>query len=71
MIRLFLYVDKPTVKERLEIKGTDPEWIDHILNHYTDEVGYRKSCEHVFQNLNVTDTRNQIKEVIRRYRPDL
>lgn len=71
VIRLFLYVDKPTVRERLESKGTEPELIDHILSHYTEEVGYRKLCEHIFQNLDITETRNQIKEVIRTYRPEI
>lgn len=66
-IRIFLYVDKQTVSERLESKGINYEIIDSYLSHYTDEVTYRKSCEHVIENISLPRTVEQIKTIISGY----
>jgi guanylate kinase len=67
VIRIFLYVDKNTVSERLESKGAPFEVIDSYLRHYTEEVTYRKSCEHVIENLSLERTVQQIKAIIDSY----
>jgi guanylate kinase len=67
VVRIFLYVDKQTVRERLESKGTRYEVIEHYLDHYMDEVTYRKQCEHVFENLDLKRTVDQIREAVKIY----
>ena len=67
VIRLFLYVDKQTVRERLEAKGTSFSIIESYLDHYMDEVMYRKQCEHVFENMELTKTLAALQTVIRGY----
>jgi guanylate kinase len=66
-IRIFLYVDKNTVSERLESKGTHYEIIDSYLRHYSEEVTYRKTCEHVIENLSLERTAQQIRAIIDSY----
>ncbi|MEV5029338.1 guanylate kinase [Paenibacillus sp. LPE1-1-1.1] len=66
-IRIFLYVDKKTVSERLESKGTSYEIINSYLSHYSEEVTYRKSCEHIIENLSLERTAQQIRAIIDSY----
>ncbi|CAM4054145.1 guanylate kinase [Paenibacillus alkaliterrae] len=66
-IRIFLYVDKKTVSERLESKGTSYEIIDSYLSHYSEEVTYRKACEHVIENRSLASTIEQIKKIVNSY----
>lgn len=67
VIRIFIYVDKQTVRERLESKGTSYEVVNAYLDHYPDEVTYRKSCEHVIENVELSRTLEQLREIIRSY----
>lgn len=64
VVRLFLYVDKRTVKERLETKGLPVDVIDRYLGLYTEEVVYRKQCEHVIENVTVNRSLEQIRTAI-------
>lgn len=66
-IRIFLYVDKKTVQERLESKGMPYGVIDSYLSHYGDEVTYRKQCEHVIENVKIEDTIAQVREIVQSY----
>ncbi|GFN33373.1 guanylate kinase [Paenibacillus xylaniclasticus] len=63
-VRIFLYTDKTTVRERLESKGLSFETIDRYLNNYTEEVIYRKQCEHVIENTELIPTLARIREAI-------
>jgi len=65
VVRIFIYVDKQTLRERLESKGTSFEVIEQYLNHYTDEVMYRTTCEYVFENLEVNRTVELICEAMK------
>lgn len=67
VIRIFLYVDKATVQERLEAKGMSYEVIDRYLAHYNDEVTYRKQCEHVILNADLNKTVQQVRDIVGRY----
>jgi guanylate kinase len=67
VIRIFLYVAKRTVTERLEAKGMPYEVIDRYLSHYTDEVTYRKECEHVIENINLERTAKIIRGIVEDY----
>ena len=64
VIRLFIYVDKQTVRERLESKGMSFEVIDRYLDQYTEEVAYRKQCEHTIENVALVRTLEQIRTAI-------
>jgi len=67
VIRLFLYVDKQTVRERLEAKGTRYSVIESYLNHYPEEVLYRKQCEHVFENVEISRTLAALRTAFKDY----
>ena len=64
VVRIFIYVDKTTVRERLESKGTPYDVVERYLDHYTEEVTYRSKCEHVFENVNADRTVDLIKKAI-------
>jgi len=63
-VRLFIYVNKQTVKERLESNGASDEVISKYLNNYTEEVTYRKDCEHVFENFDLAETIANVKKAV-------
>ncbi|MEC0230932.1 guanylate kinase [Paenibacillus alba] len=60
-VRLFIYVSKQTIMERLLAHNTSTDVIDHYMNHYIEEVSYRKDCEHVFENMDLNETINKVK----------
>lgn len=64
VIRLFIYVDKGTVRERLESKGMSYDVVERYLEQYPEEVVYRKQCEHVIENVELTRTLEQIRVAI-------
>jgi guanylate kinase len=66
-IRLFIYVEKHTVRERLEARGESFEVIEHYMQHYTEEVTYRKDCEHVYENIDLNHTMELVKKTIESY----
>lgn len=66
VVRLFIYVDKTTVRERLETKGTPYDVVERYLDHYTEEVTYRSKCEHIFENVNADRTVELIKKAVSR-----
>lgn len=68
VIRIFLYVEKRLVKERLEEKGMSYEIMNSYLSHYTDEVTYRKECEHVIENVDAERTAAFIRDIVARYK---
>ncbi|RJE84761.1 guanylate kinase [Paenibacillus sp. 1011MAR3C5] len=67
VVRIFLYVEKRLVKERLEEKGMSYEIMNSYLNHYTDEVTYRKECEHVIENVDAERTAAFIRDLVAGY----
>ncbi|WP_256758649.1 guanylate kinase [Cohnella sp. WQ 127256] len=68
LVRIFIYVDKQTVRERLESKGAPYEVIENYLDHYSEEVTYRKVCEHVFENVDLNRTVEMISEAVKSYK---
>lgn len=67
VVRIFLYVDKRTVRERLEAKGTDYGIIERYLDHYTEEVMYRNACEAVVQNMDLDETLDKLRTILTDY----
>lgn len=65
VIRIFIYVSKQTLTERLESKGFNVELIDQYVQDYADEVTYRKSCEHVFENLKLQQTIDHVTQFLK------
>ncbi|WP_373231892.1 guanylate kinase [Cohnella sp.] len=68
VVRIFIYVDKQSVRERLESNGTGYEVIDSYLEHYMEEVTYRKMCEYVFENVELGRTVDHICEAMKNYK---
>lgn len=66
VIRVFIYVDKTTVRERLESKGARFEQLASYLDHYADEVTYRRQCEYTFENVDLERTVERIVDELRR-----
>jgi guanylate kinase len=64
VIRLFIYVDKITVRERLESKGMPFDVVERYMDQYTEEVVYRKQCEHVIENHDINRALEQIRTAI-------
>jgi guanylate kinase len=62
-VRLFIYVSKQSIQERLG--GRMPyEVAERYLEHYSEEVAYRKHCEHVFDNIDLNRTYMSVKQAI-------
>ncbi|NEW06191.1 guanylate kinase [Paenibacillus sp. SYP-B3998] len=68
-VRLFIYASKQTILERLLARSTPMDVIDHYMNHYIEEVSYRKECEHVFENMTVNDTIVKVKAAMLSHMP--
>jgi guanylate kinase len=66
-VRLFIYVEKHTVRERLEARGESFDVIEHYMQHYTEEVTYRKDCEHVYENIDLNHTLELVKKTMEQY----
>jgi len=69
-IRIFIYVDKTTVRERLESKGARFDQIESYLDHYAEEVTYRKHCEYTFENVDLERTVERIISEARQHERD-
>jgi len=65
VVRVFVYVDKTTMQERLESKGASYEQLASYLDRYADEVTYRKHCEYIFENVDLANTAQLITERLR------
>lgn len=67
VVRLFLYADRRTVEERQRLLGLDPGTIAARLSHYDDEMNYRSSCEHAFENYDLGQTTYEITNALEAY----
>ncbi|PUA40628.1 guanylate kinase [Paenibacillus elgii] len=56
VVRIFIYADRETVKRREKERGDSPELIDRYMSHYEEEMAYKDSCEHTFENLDLAHT---------------
>jgi guanylate kinase len=68
-IRIFIYASKQTIHERLEARDVPLEIIDTYMNHYIEEVSYRKECELVFENTDLQETVSKVKKAMMSYIP--
>lgn len=66
-IRLFVYADRRTVEERQRAQATDEKVIEKRLSHYDDEMSYRSSCEHAYENYDLGDTVFHITNTLETY----
>ncbi|MFB9279688.1 guanylate kinase [Cohnella cellulosilytica] len=67
VVRLFLYVDRPTAEERQRKLGLAEDVIAKHLNHYERELDYRASCEHAFENYDLAQTTFEITNTLETY----
>ncbi|OXS55355.1 hypothetical protein B1A99_24140 [Cohnella sp. CIP 111063] len=65
-VRIFIYVGKLTLRERLESKGMPYEVVQRYLDSYTDEVTYRSKCEYTFENVDANRTAELIRSALAR-----
>ncbi|MGF7033884.1 guanylate kinase [Paenibacillus mucilaginosus] len=56
VVRIFIYADRETVLKREQERGDTPELIERNMSHYEEEMAYKDSCEHVFENLDLAHT---------------
>ncbi|AEI39109.1 guanylate kinase [Paenibacillus mucilaginosus] len=56
VVRIFIYADRETVLKREQERGDTPELIERYMSHYEEEMAYKDSCEHVFENLDLAHT---------------
>ncbi|MCZ8523242.1 MULTISPECIES: guanylate kinase [Paenibacillus] len=56
VVRIFIYADRDTVLKREQARGDTPELIERYMSHYEEEMAYKDSCEHVFENLDLAHT---------------
>jgi guanylate kinase len=68
-IRIFIYASKQTIRERLEARDVPLEIIHNYMNHYMEEVSYRKECELVFENMDLQETIGKVKQAMLSYMP--
>jgi guanylate kinase len=62
-VRFFIYISKQALIERLN--GHMPYEVEQrYLELYTEEVAYRKQCEHVFENLELSRTIQAVKSKV-------
>ncbi|MBP1157578.1 MULTISPECIES: guanylate kinase [unclassified Paenibacillus] len=55
-IRIFIYADRDTVMRREQERGDSPELINRYMSHYDEEMAYKDSCEHAFENTDLAHT---------------
>ncbi|WP_309120106.1 guanylate kinase [Paenibacillus sp.] len=52
VIRIFLYADRNTIRERQEQEGLSEPEIEQRLSHYDEDMAYGPQCEHSVENIN-------------------
>ncbi|SDD78905.1 guanylate kinase [Paenibacillus sp. UNCCL117] len=55
-VRIFIYADRDTVQRREQERGDSPDMIERYMSHYEEEMAYKDSCEHAFENLDLAHT---------------
>jgi guanylate kinase len=60
-IRVFLYVTKEDIRQRLERESAPPEILEEYLRTYMDDVVYKKESEFLLQNIQPASTVEKIK----------
>ncbi|MNI27823.1 Guanylate kinase [compost metagenome] len=56
VVQIFIYADPDTLQKRLRESGDSEEIVHKYLSHYEEEMEYRSSCEHVFENVDLAHT---------------
>ncbi|HZG78421.1 MAG TPA: guanylate kinase [Paenibacillus sp.] len=52
VIRIFLYADRNTVRDRQVKDGLSEPEIEQRLSHYDEDMAYGPQCEHTVENIN-------------------
>ncbi len=73
--RFFIYADKETLIERQKQRGDTDDMIERYMSHYDEEMAYRASCEHAYENLDsshtIFDVSNELENYLQRGLLDL
>lgn len=62
--RIFIYANRDTVIKRHQERQDSEAVIERHMSHYDEIMGYKDSCEHVFENNDSPQTAYQISELI-------
>jgi guanylate kinase len=64
VMRIFIYADENTVKDRLKTRHESDEDIKRHMKHYHENMSYKNQCEHAFENFDLPQVSFQVSEVI-------
>lgn len=67
VVRLFLYADRRTLAERQSALGLDEATLRNRLSRYDEDMAYRSSCEHAFENDDLGQTTYAITNALETY----
>lgn len=67
VIRLFIYAERETVRERLKERGDSDALIEENLAIYDQELVYESDCEHVFENSESAHTIFALSNILEGY----
>jgi guanylate kinase len=64
VVRIFIYADRETVRQREEARGDSQDLIGRYMSHYEEEMAYKEACEHAFENLDLAHTVFDLTKVL-------
>lgn len=67
VIRFFVYADRETVIKRQQKRGDSEEVIKEHMSHYEEAMAYKSTCEHAFENFELSHTVFEITNKVEKY----
>ncbi|TVY10233.1 guanylate kinase [Paenibacillus cremeus] len=64
VVRIFIYADRETVLKREQERGDSQELINRYMSHFEEEMAYKESCEHAFENTDLAHTVFDLTKVL-------
>jgi guanylate kinase len=67
VIRLFIYADRDTVKQRQIDRGLEEQTIQRNITKFNEDMAYMSRCEHAFENYDLSHTVFDITRTVEGY----
>lgn len=67
VVRLFIYADRQTLRERQVERGDASSVIAKHLAHYDEDMAYKAKCEHAFENSKLDHTAYEVTQAVESY----
>lgn len=67
VVRLFIYADRRTVRERQQEAGIDEATLQARMSVYESAIAYQARCEHAFENYDLAHTVFDISNTLEHY----